>query len=623
MINEQGFNDKKSSQVDFVKSCEDFRKKLIASKGRAVKKKTADGTVITIDLKPKYFAFTPKDGGVDLIKNTDKELTVLSYTQQDWDDELCVVESTQDLYHPAYKFLCPVMHNAPRNPVWLNSEHGQLSRRYINKIQVVKFKDGSFDYHFNTITAKIDRHNKFTLSQTRNFSLAFPPAPNPNPILKVNGEVATHATDLLDLIKVLTDQFLYTQGYSLNKDYMVVHRLLNDHLSSWLSDTRLRFHEKTLKSDMAAILTKLRNSPLFYDLPFNEIQLLNLFNPNKFAWRDHTHASVKMRDAIHAKLRVSDTKSAVDACFYGCRYPESIKKLMLKSGLLTFSEGTYKAIAEAVDSMGVDRTRIFITDVNDQSQPDYYILRYPHLIDAFAKGINVSFIKDIQKMNGKKGSKKTLTSKERYVRDTMGMYAYLSTKIESIDLPARNLKVVHDHLSVLYNIYRKAENGAEMTAIKTVDTSNQIIPFEHNGYLIRSPTTAYELLSIGEAMRHCVGSYMSGYYYRRFEIAVLVNDAGEYLACIEIRRNNVVQAKLRINQPAWTNEEYLATINAFMDRDGLKSATQDLGVDQPDYEWESTARTYDDPERLAIVKSIKAAANKQAAKAASEVMSEK
>lgn len=597
---------------EFIDKCETFRKKLIKSKRYATKEKTAQGEVVTISLNPSYFAFTTKVGSVELIKNDGYQEDITSYSGEEWERELCVIETTKETYHPAYKNMCPVMHNAPRNPIWLLNDYDVKSARYIDKILVTKLKDGSVDYYFDTALATINSREDFCIDRDRSFNLIFPPAPNNTPILKVDGEVSGSAVDLIDLLRVLTNQFLYTKGYSIHRDYMIIHRMLDAHFSLWMSNDGHRYDEKSLVKDMVVRLKQLRKSASFYDLPFTEIELLNLFNKARYPWRDSNKKAYELRGKVHRYLISSDTKSAVNACFYDQTYPDSIRKLLLKTGLLRFDKSTYLAITNAVDNIGVDKTRIFISDVNDLSQPDYYVLNRPHLIEAFAQGLNVNVIKSIQKLNGKRGAKKDLTAKQRYIADLMGMYKYLSKHNQELVMPSRNLKDAHNALSVLYTLYRRAENGAEMTAFKTVDTSAQIKPFESNGYLIRSPTTAYELLSVGEYMRHCVGSYLSGFYYRNFEIALLTNEAGEYLCCIEIRGKSVVQAKLRMNVCAYSSLEYLEVINAFMKRDGLVSATQDLGSDFAEVDWYTQNRSKNDEERIAIVNAIKIESVKQA-----------
>ena len=590
-------------------------------RNHVVKEKQSHGTVIGIALRPQFFARKAATG-VDLIIYDDGDTHMSFYKDEVWYKEYEVADSTKEPYHPAYKYICPVMFNTPHNPVWLTQQEGLSvscgQASYINKIVVTKFKNSAMEYVFDTSHAAIGDNSVFAITEGYRYTLSFDADSNPNPTLKINDQITTRASDLIDCFKILTQQFFHTKGYSFNKNYMVVHRLLDKDLDNWL----FYKYRKSDNKDVVALLSEqyaaLTDEKSFYQLPFNEVQLLSLYHNLRYKKINNFENALPWREAILERLLNSDTKSAVDACFYGHQFPSSIKKLMIKTGVLGVSRRACTAISNAVQTIGIDKTRLFIAEVGDQSQPDYYILRNEHLIEAFAVGLNVNVIKDMQKdalyyKNNRnpfsglinQDIERLLLHKGRYVYDVMVMFDYLRANVEDFVIPSKNLTKAHDNMSKLYTAYKQTESSFEITAMQTVDTSAQTPIFEYNEYIIRSPMTAYELLTIGNDMRHCIGSYMKEFYYRQLEIVVMTDRSGRYLVCMELRGSNVVQAKLKYDDLACDNEKYLMVIEAYMAERHLIPMTRDLGGNNPEYNFIANQNDTKDKERVAIVQDIK------------------
>ena len=573
---------------DFLFDCEEYRRDLIQTSSCLVKTKTKEGTVLTITLNPNYFA-CKTSSHLEVCKVDNGWMEQFSYPRDAWENELQVVKATNEKYHPAFKSLCPVLHNNLKNPVRLDfrGKHGMTT--YLHKIVLTKFKDGAARYLFDTTDVHYSDKDGFSFKKDKTYSLSFSGDGNPNATLRVNGEVSGKARDLVELFDVLIERFLYTKGFSLNKDYVVIHRVLDKHLSAWLRTTRVWSDKKQYVTAHKAWYDRVSAQPLYKDLPFNEIQLLALFNYRRHDFKDRSRSSGDLRNSIYSYLVRSDTKGAIDACFYGCQYPDSIKRVMIKSGLLEFPEITYYAILDAIDKIGIDKTRIFITDSKDSTQPDFFILSRPYLVRAFAAGLNVSVIKTLRAQKQTRPTKAAIAQKDRYIIDIMSMYEYILENLADYKLTSSNLVEVHNTLQSIYNIYRKGEGGCEIQAFKTVSTADQMPLFQKDGFVIRSPYTAYELMDIGMNMGHCVSSYMGDYYYRKIEILVMTDEAGNYLACIELLKNKVVQAKLRFNDKVCSIPKYLEIVEAYMQEHNLTAHTQDLGEHYPEHRW-----TYND-----------------------------
>ena len=209
----------------------------------------------------------------------------------------------------------------------------------------------------------------------------------------------------------------------------------------------------------------------------------------------------------------------------------------------------------------------------------------------------------MQKLRVSKHSRRQLASKIRLVADSVHMQQSLLEQGVILNIPSKNLNEVHDYLSPIYTVYRKAESSAEVSALELVDTSDQLITHTANNYVVRSPFTASELMDVGSQMRHCVAAYADRFYYRQIEIALLTNDAGEYLVCLEIYGNSVVQAKMKFNKPVSQNKEYLAIVMDFIALNNLKVAASDIDGRYHSYKYDY--RSPRDQSRVDIVTEIR------------------
>lgn len=589
-----------------LKYFENFRKNLIKRENTTIKRKTAFGKEIEISFNPSNFLVVVDDNYNIWDISNPKRAAVHRYSKDAWFVDFCTIESTGQRYHPAWKDLCPVLRNNFKNPIILTKANTNsdavLSVRYISCLKVLTCRDGTFIYSIRTKTAIYDKKanggtGALSLQESDGYKLVVPQASVGSSKLELfkNNKPTHKAVDLTDFFEVLCEQFLYKKGYSLHKEYLVIHRMLEKHLPNWLTRPCGHFSHKDRLADAIRSWTcQLQQNPEFYDLPYSEIELLALYNEDKHGYVGGINHGEKFRHSIKKHLEKGDTKAATNASFYGYNYPKSIKSLMLKAGLLAFPERVYWLIDKCIKNMGVDKTRRFISSVHDERQPDHYILRNPTFIKAFAEGLPVMSIKQAQKDNPRK-----LGSIEQLIFDTLRMQGYLSRR-EVEYKPSANLKELHDQLSRLYTSYKKVEVSAEMTAIKTVDTSAHFKEFRVGDLIIRSPHTAYELIEVGAKMRHCVASYASKFYYRQVEIVLLTNENSDYLACIEIRGDRAVQAKLTHNRPLYSNPKYLGAVMLFISENNIIMASQDFGeeYEMDLYHWSTQDKN---EERMAIV----------------------
>lgn len=587
MKNNNHFIYDSTDSIDFDRQSEWFRQRLVYKKSEVDKQKHSFGKTLTLKLDPTYF-LAPIGKGFGLFNIAISNTVHTKFTEKEWYEEHKIVAKTKDRYHPAYKNLCPILRNAPKNPVLLTHNSDIASSTYINSIVFTQFKDGSVSYEIKTAQACFD-NNELSITVNAVYTLSFPPYPcrhyyrNRPPLkrdgtLKIDGVITYKADDLISFVDILSNQFLYKNGYSLHKAYTVIHRYLDSDLSCWLSQGSLGYAGLPVGRLIESWYEQLKLNPELYDLPFNEIELLSLYNTAKFKWDNNPYDKARYLVSILEPLRAGDTKSAIDASFYGYIYPKSIKKLLLKTGLVTYPKYIHTAIYNCIQSLGVDKTLWFLTDVDKVGEPDFGIIDNLRLIEALTAGFNIDIIKQMQKRPNTRKNNDLISETVGFIQDTMSMYERLVDTNIPLHFTSKNIKSVHNYLSNLYTFHANTESSAEMNAMRAVDTSKQSNRYEAGSYIIRSPYTASELINVGCDMSHCVAVYIRKFYYRQTDIVLLTDTAGHYLACIEIVDSYVVQAKLNRNQRLCDNTEYLAVVLEYIEQNNLKPATLDLGT---------------------------------------------
>lgn len=554
----------------------EHRQRLIASKRYLEKTKTKDGVILTLTFNPQHFLWQDGDTYRHIYCQwQSRRLEVVNYTKERWFCDYDTIKSTGETYHPGYHKLCSVLFNTENNPVWLNAE--TKSAEYIERIEVEKKTNGSirFDFHVSGWSVIGDRFKrkkpvKYTIDAT---GVGWP-------ILMRNDKVVGDVKNLIYLVTLLQKQFYYRDGYSLHKDYMAVFRQIDPLLKIWLGRSyRCRWGAKTVQH-LESQYACLRENRQLRDLPFSEIELMAMFNEESYhPQKPGPRASEIMLKHVSNQLANGDTKTAVDACFYGYSFPKSIKKLLIKAGFLRFKGSYYTGLYKAIEARGVDKTRDFITNPNQGGEIDVETVNNKKLMDAFTYGWNLTEYVRLRNLpNPSKKEEDRLHSRAEVIYDAIDMYSRLQESDLQIQLHSSNTKEIHDYLVPIYTLYARSKVGAEAEAIRTISTAEQLKTLSMNGFTVRSPYTAYELMDVGAQMRHCVSSYAESFYYRIIEIALLTNEGGDYLVCLEIKNNAVIQAKMRFNEPVKNNPEYLVVVEAFMALNDLHASTADIDL---------------------------------------------
>lgn len=587
-----------------------YRQSLIKSKDVIKYSKVGKVKVMTIELKPRHFLWVDRNTYRHLeLNHATEQVTITNYTRRQWFAEHIPEEVTKSTFHPAYhpgyQYLCNVLFNARGNAIGMYQTN--VRTRYINKIVSHNTSATEMTFYFRVASCRVSggcfintNDTEFTISTNE---VGYP-------TFKRDGQITDDMFDLIDLMELLEGQFYYKKGYSMHRDYVPIYRILEPVINDWVVGKSMsRDYHVTIADRLKEQMYNFENGPSYDDLPFSQIELVGLYNQYKYWWNGAPAWGVEMRQKVSRAIAHKDSRAAVDECFYGYVFPNSIRKLLIKAGLLRFNVGVYRLIDKAIKRHGVDRTRDFITDPAKGGALDVAMLQHRRILLAtFALGWEVIEHRRLQRLQSKdRETKRRLRDKDVLLDDAIDMYDYLIDKNADFELQSRNVKEIHDQLAPIYTAYKATEWGSEMDALKTVSTADQLKPLHVGEFTFRSPFVAYELITVGREMRHCVSAYATSFYYKNLDIALLVRD-DEYLVCLEIRGEHVVQAKMRFNIPVRENPEYVELVKQFMALNGLIMATSDINGSMKDswvrYQELSIPK---DSDRVAKVQAIKKA----------------
>ena len=323
-------------------------------------------------------------------------------------------------------------------------------------------------------------------------------------------------------------------------------------------------------SNILKIYRVKRSSKLLKQLPWTNINHLTSlysytstrkFKINAEITPDKMHiVFARYRESILVSLRKGDTKKAVDKIFFNAKLPKSIKKILIKLPIFTFNyEDMVLLEKNLIDhDINVVRTALELTQ-----GPSYiFIIKCIELGFSFKHTIN-TYKKDYH----------LLQDTLRYVRFMQNIPA-----VEN-----HTIKEYHDMLDAVrreeYNRNRYinsfSQNYTEL--FKATKTDSIYSPQEVGDYIFRSPITVNELETVSSKLNICVRAYQKEFFLRTLDIVLVVDkDSNEYVGCIELRSNNVAQAKLKYNRLLREDESILNATNTWISTNNLEINTKDL-----------------------------------------------
>lgn len=309
----------------------------------------------------------------------------------------------------------------------------------------------------------------------------------------------------------------------------------------------------SLVSGTVALYRIKRSNKFLKDLPWTQAQMSNLYNsphlyPEKLA---------KLREKILIQLRKGNTKKAVNLCFHGYDYPKSIKKILIRQGPLNYTKARYEFLTHAIDKHGVDLVRSCL-------------LAAPYAFESLIECIDLGF--------SPKHVLNVASADYHILRDVLSLHRTVSQRVQVTFNP--NLRDYHNYLDHIYRTLnpRTRNFGVDYTEVfESVDTSKEYEEVSTDKYIFRSPKTANELILVGRDLNICVGSYRKHFFVKTLDIVLVTDLEDNYIGCIEINSNHVVQAKLKYNRKFSSDVDVYSAMVDWMKLMEVTPHTTDLG----------------------------------------------
>ena len=164
-----------------------------------------------------------------------------------------------------------------------------------------------------------------------------------------------------------------------------------------------------------------------------------------------------------------------------------------------------------------------------------------------------------------------------YYRDASFAYNSLKYEFNVISKVNRqeSIKEYHDRLTRELSFQREQRESFKNAKYKETWKSKLKV-YETSSYKVRPLTTIYEMKAIGDYMNICVGSYMESQSNNKLEIAVVEDSENNYVACLEILNQELVQAKLKYNSPLCNNTTIQNIVLSWCRLNNFKVKTKDV-----------------------------------------------
>ena len=337
---------------------------------------------------------------------------------------------------------------------------------------------------------------------------------------------------------------------------------------------------------------RVKQNPKLEDLPWSIYEIAHVYDytlaipaySNSQSAKRGERSVSNVKVSLNRYLRRGDTKKAVEACFYGYKYPKSINKVLFQTKPLEFPYATYKSISELVERIGVNDARNFIT--NKDGSPNYTSIHNHYVVELLDLGFTLNAIKK---------------SSVREAADTLKLRRELLDQNYTLEFDP-NIKRYHDYLMEKWTAerqairaasneaYRKAELRRSLVRKKleaayiNVDTTNEGFYSEVGDFIFRTPARTNELRDVANNLNICVNYdyYLQSFYLGHLDIVVITKQltSGEekYIGCLEVKGKHIVQAKLNSNIQVVSNPSVMTATKKWAKEKGVKLACEDVGA---------------------------------------------
>ena len=159
--------------------------------------------------------------------------------------------------------------------------------------------------------------------------------------------------------------------------------------------------------------------------------------------------------------------------------------------------------------------------------------------------------------------------------DTSRMLALLEDERKELLWRERvKLKDLHDWL-----IQATKHQRSEGVALKVPEHVRNRLTMQLDQLKFFLPEHSKELMEIGDQMHNCVRTYDESMRLGKSYIVPVTDDNGKLVACLEVRGNALVQAKLKRNEPVRKDKKLCAAVLDWCRKTGLSIGTADVPED--------------------------------------------
>lgn len=158
--------------------------------------------------------------------------------------------------------------------------------------------------------------------------------------------------------------------------------------------------------------------------------------------------------------------------------------------------------------------------------------------------------------------------------DCIRLYNYLTTENQKLFFEKKpSISIVHDWL---------AEQGRrqkhEAISLNIPDHIRQRLTMQIDRLKFFLPEKSIELLELGNELKNCVLGYSPDVVAGRRAIVIMTDDRGKAIACLEVAKGELVQAKLYDNDPVYFDAKINKAIIDWAEKSNLAIKTRDVVI---------------------------------------------
>ena len=216
------------------------------------------------------------------------------------------------------------------------------------------------------------------------------------------------------------------------------------------------------------------------------------------------------------------------------------------------------------------------------SNYDYAIQIFDALVKDLETGINrwdqegmIKFFAAMKPIYGESGIVRLITkAKESQTYDCIRLYEQLSEiNKKALIIEKVRLRDIHDWMSLRHKkqTHKNLKFSVPEHIVKRLSMQSNRLKF----FL---PAESMQLLEAGHALHNCVASYGKNMKDNQLWVVLVADDNGKLVACLEIKGNELVQAKLDQNKCVSCDKELNTAIIAWAKDANIKIKTSDVHV---------------------------------------------